>query len=206
MSAPEPVHRLVYTGGVEKPTARRRARAEGGGRVGSIDHGARCRILDRFLVDALADGWWIVIYDALPDEVDLGDLVAAHPDPRSRYALTRTPDRGHRLTVHPWGGPTERHRHGYRQPVLDGPTVDDAAVGAVLVPGLAFDRHGNRLGRGGGYYDRFLARLAPDVLRIGVSAGPLVDRLPVEPHDVTMTHLATADGVWSVPVTEAEPS
>jgi 5-formyltetrahydrofolate cyclo-ligase len=56
-----------------------------------------------------------------------------------------------------------------------------------------------RLGRGGGHYDQFLARLPPSTRRVGVCPADLVvDRLPREPHDVVMTHLATEDGVVAV--------
>ncbi|MEL6981503.1 MAG: 5-formyltetrahydrofolate cyclo-ligase, partial [Actinomycetota bacterium] len=58
---------------------------------------------------------------------------------------------------------------------------------------------GVRLGRGAGYYDRFLARLGPSVLRIGVTVGLVDGRLPADDHDVAMTHLATPDGVVAVP-------
>jgi 5-formyltetrahydrofolate cyclo-ligase len=63
---------------------------------------------------------------------------------------------------------------------------------AVIVPGLAFDRHGHRLGRGAGVYDRFLATLPPHTLRIGVVPdAQLVDALPTEPHDVAMHFVVT---------------
>jgi 5-formyltetrahydrofolate cyclo-ligase len=70
--------------------------------------------------------------------------------------------------------------------------IRTATLTAVIVPGLAFDRRGHRLGRGAGVYDRFLATLAPHTLRIGVIPdGQLVDVLPTEPHDVPMHFVVT---------------
>ena len=67
-----------------------------------------------------------------------------------------------------------------------------ASLTAVVVPGLAFDRRGHRLGRGAGVYDRFLATLPPHVLRIGViPAALVVPELPTEPHDVPMHFVVT---------------
>ncbi|MEM7273816.1 MAG: 5-formyltetrahydrofolate cyclo-ligase [Actinomycetota bacterium] len=185
---------------MDKTAWRARARRERSGRA--IDHTAHAEVIVGFLTDIVPPDRWIVVFDPLPDEVDLGPLVAAHPDPSQRYAVTRTPEVGHHLTVHPWGGPTERHRYGFDQPTAEAPVVPDEALGAVLVPGLAFDRAGRRLGRGKGYYDRFLARLAPDVLRIGITGDYVVDGpLPTDAHDVSMTHLATTHGI--LPVGEA---
>lgn len=82
--------------------------------------------------------------------------------------------------------------------LLDGPygPVDASDVDIVLVPARAFDRHGYRLGRGGGHYDRLLPTLRPGVPVVGVTCtARIVDRLPREPHDVPMTHLATETGV-----------
>ena len=60
-----------------------------------------------------------------------------------------------------------------------------ARADAVLVPALAVDRAGNRLGRGGGSYDRALARVGPLVPLIAlVYDAEIVDRVPAEPHDV----------------------
>lgn len=63
-------------------------------------------------------------------------------------------------------------------------------LGVALVPGVAFTSAGDRLGRGGGYYDRLLAQLPPAVRRIGV-CHPLQirDTLPVEDHDVAVDEL-----------------
>jgi len=70
--------------------------------------------------------------------------------------------------------------------------VRTATLTAVVVPGLAFDSHGHRLGRGAGVYDRFLATLAPHTLRIGVIPNAqLVDALPTDPHDISMHFVAT---------------
>ena len=56
----------------------------------------------------------------------------------------------------------------------------------IVVPGVAFDKEGNRLGRGKGYYDRFLCQ-HPDVKRIGICFDfQLVDEVPAEPFDIRM--------------------
>lgn len=162
-----------------------------------IDHDRICTGLRRFL-DSRDLGGWIVTFDALPGEPDLVALFDDRP-PR-RLALTRTPDAGHRLSVHDGRGPRERHRYGFSQPTAAAAVVPDHEIGAVLVPGLAFDRSGGRLGFGVGYYDRFLDRLDAGVLRVGVSDGFIVDRIPTEDHDVRMTHLATEAGVMRLPL------
>lgn len=157
-----------------------------------------CWHLERFLRTTVPNGW-VVTFDPMPGEVDLRPLLAIEPLVAS-FALTRTPSNGRTLTLHPADGPTERHRFGYQQPIEDAPVVPDDAVVAVLVPALAFDHRGHRLGFGAGFYDRLLARLGSEVLRIGISDGFLVSELPVEPHDVAVTHLASEVGVVRTPL------
>jgi 5-formyltetrahydrofolate cyclo-ligase len=62
-------------------------------------------------------------------------------------------------------------------------------IDLVIVPGLAFDKAGNRLGRGHGYYDRFLGRLPKDVPTVGLAFAfqILEDFPPLEPHDLSVT-------------------
>lgn len=68
-------------------------------------------------------------------------------------------------------------------------------VDAILVPGVAFDPRGGRLGRGGGYYDRLLAELGA-VMTIGVAFGCQIEReLPREPHDRKVRYVATENEV-----------
>ena len=70
--------------------------------------------------------------------------------------------------------------------------VDPGAVDVILVPGLAFTRAGQRLGRGGGFYDRLLARLPAVTWKIGVCFEVQIsDAVPSEPHDVTVDCVMT---------------
>lgn len=63
----------------------------------------------------------------------------------------------------------------------------------VLVPGVAFDRRGRRLGRGGGYFDRFLQRLPRSARKIGLAFDfQIVEKdLPEEKHDIPMSGVVT---------------
>ena len=68
--------------------------------------------------------------------------------------------------------------------------VPPGAFDLVIVPGLAFDHRGNRIGFGGGFYDRFLSGL--DAARVGVAYEfQLGETLPTEPHDVGLDWLVT---------------
>ncbi|MEU0336508.1 5-formyltetrahydrofolate cyclo-ligase [Streptomyces sp. NPDC006193] len=108
-----------------------------------------------------------------------------------------------------WGeytGPDSltRVRHGGRMALLEpsGPRLGpDAVTGAdaVLLPGLAVDAHGMRLGRGGGSYDRVLARLeragARPRLVVLLYDAEVVTRVPAEPHDRPVHAVVTPSGV-----------
>ncbi|MCK4882744.1 MAG: 5-formyltetrahydrofolate cyclo-ligase, partial [Candidatus Omnitrophica bacterium] len=72
-------------------------------------------------------------------------------------------------------------------------TLSEACLDMVIVPGVAFDKHNNRLGRGGGYYDRFLAALSSEVLTVGLAFDfQMVDSLSSqETHDVPVSCVLT---------------
>lgn len=75
-------------------------------------------------------------------------------------------------------------------------TLPPEKLGFVVVPAVAFDRSGARLGRGGGFYDRFIERLQPDAVTCGVIfSRHLVDEVPTEPHDKRVQLLVTEQGV-----------
>lgn len=70
-----------------------------------------------------------------------------------------------------------------------------ATASLVVVPAVAVDRQGVRLGRGGGSYDRALARAAPEALTVALlHDGELVDALPAEPHDRRIRAVITPGG------------
>lgn len=64
--------------------------------------------------------------------------------------------------------------------------TDYAKIDIIIVPGVAFDRQGNRMGRGRGFYDRLLQR-TPDAYKIGVAFDfQMRNTIPTEPHDIPM--------------------
>jgi 5-formyltetrahydrofolate cyclo-ligase len=88
-------------------------------------------------------------------------------------------------------------RFGLREPTgtaLPPDSIGQAQV--VIVPALAVDRRGVRLGRGGGFYDRSLPLCAPGTPLVAVVRDDeVVDELPGEPHDVRMTHALSPGGL-----------
>ncbi|MEN8140365.1 MAG: 5-formyltetrahydrofolate cyclo-ligase [Thermodesulfobacteriota bacterium] len=74
--------------------------------------------------------------------------------------------------------------------------LDPTQLDLVLVPGAVFDRQGNRLGYGGGYYDRFFANLAPQALRVALCFQlQLAPAIPAQSHDVPVHYLITEEEV-----------
>ncbi len=138
----------------------------------------------------------VLFYMAMEDEIDLWPLTETKLP--VRWVTTRTPPRGP-LTIHEIDVAMETHELGFRQPDASAPRVPSAEVDVALIPGLAFDLYGNRLGRGMGYFDQLLARLRAGIVRVGVVPSLLVaDRLPKEEHDVPVQWLAAEEGVVGV--------
>ena len=72
-------------------------------------------------------------------------------------------------------------------------------IDVVLVPGLAFDYRGNRLGRGKGYYDRFLRRLPDEVLTIGLAFDEMVlDTIPCDANDFPVKKVVTESRIIEI--------
>lgn len=83
---------------------------------------------------------------------------------------------------------------GVPEPV--GPTVV-GPIDVVVVPALALDRRGERLGYGGGHFDRFLAGPAATATTVGAVFGvQLVEEVPTAPHDVRLDVVVTEEGEW----------
>jgi 5-formyltetrahydrofolate cyclo-ligase len=81
--------------------------------------------------------------------------------------------------------------HGIRVP-RQGQPVLPSMIDLVVAPGLAFDTRGHRLGRGGGFYDRFLARMRESACRVGVAFDfQVVDAVPAELQDASVDIVVT---------------
>ncbi len=89
-------------------------------------------------------------------------------------------------------------RHGIREPAPALPRVALGRDDLVLVPGLAFDRAGRRLGRGAGYYDRAFRQPDRDPFLAGFTYSVrVIERVPTEPHDRTLDVVISEVGVAS---------
>lgn len=90
------------------------------------------------------------------------------------------------LIPHPWG---------MLEPGADCPPVSPADIDLVLVPGLAFDRSGGRLGQGGGFYDRWLAGFSGVTVAL-CRESALLDRIPRDSHDLGLDLVVTRSGLY----------
>jgi 5-formyltetrahydrofolate cyclo-ligase len=139
----------------------------------------------------------ILTYMPIKGEVDLTPLLERHPE--KHWVLPRIiPEEDHRMVFHAYDAARlVRHPFGMAEPTADSPEVPPEALQLVLVPGLAFDSHGWRLGYGGGYFDRFLKSYT------GISVGIVIRALFLEslPHggfDVSMRWIATENGILKI--------
>ena len=77
-------------------------------------------------------------------------------------------------------------------------TSDSKIFDVVFIPLLAYDKYGERVGYGGGYYDRFLVKTQKNVLKVGLSFFEPVDKiLNVEEHDIKLDYVITPNRVYN---------
>jgi 5-formyltetrahydrofolate cyclo-ligase len=145
------------------------------------------------------DSGTLMTFLSLPHEVDsapvilrawqLGKTVVVPKTVVGRRRLIpyqiETLDTG--LTAGPYGIPEP----------MDGTPYPLTMINMVIVPGLAFDTRGNRLGKGAGFYDRFLRENGFTGIKAGLCFHEqVVEEIPSEPHDVPLDLLVTDQGVY----------
>ena len=183
--------------------------ASGGYTLGAVDKKElRATVRDDGAVDravsmAVVEGLFTWMSKRLPGTVSAFLAMAAEVDlsplftrlPGWRWVLPRVePDRS--VTFRDRDVPRETHRFGMDQPTDTGPIVALHEIDVFLTPGLAFDRHGGRLGNGGGFYDRLLARRRTDSEAVGITIERRVlEMVPMLEHDERVDWLATEKGV-----------
>ncbi|EXS69333.1 5-formyltetrahydrofolate cyclo-ligase [Sphingobium sp. Ant17] len=155
-----------------------------------LAHRLAFKVLPSPLARRLADARTVALYMGLDDEAPAQRLAAPLIALDKQVALPRVLDRLGSMDFLPWTpdaplipGP---FRTSHPEPG-DGPVIPDA----IIAPLVGFDRALNRLGQGGGYYDRAFARF-PDALRIGLAwSAQELDAVPADPWDLPLDIILT---------------
>ncbi len=131
----------------------------------------------------------ILMYHSLPDELSTREFIDSMAGTKQFY-LPRV--NGLDLEILPYER-SHMHLGAFHIEEPDGDdTVDINEIDLVIVPAVAFDSHGNRVGRGNGYYDRLLSRSR--AITVGVCYDfQLFDEFDTEEHDIPV-HIVVADG------------
>lgn len=144
----------------------------------------------------------VLAFMAAPEELDPRVLRTALRSQGAEIALPRITG-PHTLALHLYeeGDPLDAGPFGISEPADTAPVVEAESIDVVLVPGVAFDRHGRRLGFGGGYYDRLLAKM-PNAYRVALAFDvQLVDEVPVGEHDEPVHVVVTPRKAWTAETT-----
>lgn len=151
--------------------------------------------LDRFSLEVsrqvLAHESWlqaslVLLYNSLPDEVDTHLLIQSALEAGKQVLLPVVV--GDELELRLYSSQMRQGAFGILEPEGDA-FQDFAAIDLAIVPGMAFDASGHRLGRGRGYYDRLLQRL-PHVTTLGICFPfQLVDAVPAALHDISVSEV-----------------
>ncbi len=146
----------------------------------------------------------LALYAPLPTELDVMPLAAAAIAHGVTVAIPRTNWTTRELLFAPLATADTNAlvlgRLGLREPGRDAPTILLSAIDLLVVPGLAFDPRGHRLGRGAGFYDRLLAHPDLRALTVGVCFDEqLVEDVPVDPHDLPVASVVTPSHVVGRP-------
>ena len=186
----------------EKAELRRRChQIREGMSAGQVERASRavCEHLSAWPVFQRANT--VLSFLAFRNEIDLSGLYERWPD--KRWLVPRVVEgnelgAGQRpyLMLHRYDpARLVRHRFGMLEPDKNLPAVDPAEPDVVLVPGVAFDPQGGRLGYGGGFYDQLLPQTHRAVC-VGVTFAELVlDAVPMQPWDCRVAWLVTPSGL-----------
>lgn len=136
----------------------------------------------------------ILMYHSLPDELSTREFISRHCS-RKQFFLPRV--NGVNLDILPYDR-SRLHLGAFNIEEPDGDnTADINDIEMIVVPGVAFDRRGNRVGRGKGFYDRLLHD--SHAVTIGVGYGcQLVDDFEPEEHDVPLDYVITEHGIIKI--------
>jgi 5-formyltetrahydrofolate cyclo-ligase len=132
----------------------------------------------------------VMAFAALGGEPDLDPVLSEILRLGKTLVLPRCGKKGHMTAHRVWDLSELRSgAYGIREPAEDAPVVPNHEIQLILVPGVAFDKQGGRLGRGAGYYDRFLENYHGRAM--GVCYETALTKIPMEPWDRPMDGVTT---------------
>lgn len=144
-----------------------------------------------------------MLYVPIRNEVDVGPLAQSLLARGSYVCIPRTDWVAKTLTptvVVQWPPPTAQDAQGAAEPLADAVPVPLERLNVVVVPGLGFSEDGARLGRGGGFYDRFLAQRGLTAVKVGLALDEqVVPQIPTDEWDVPVDAVCTPTR-WLTPV------
>ena len=136
----------------------------------------------------------VMLFLSMPDEIDTTEVILAARQRGATVVVPKVDWALYSMTAVEWmpgGDEAAVSRSGPRNPVAGEP-VDPGRIDLVVTPGLGFDRSGHRLGRGKGFYDRFLAGPAAKATRCGFCfCEQVVESIPVTDADASVHWLVT---------------
>jgi 5-formyltetrahydrofolate cyclo-ligase len=137
----------------------------------------------------------VMAFWSFGSEVETGPLIRALHEAGTRVALPRIQGRDVAAVDYAPGDPVAPTGFGAMEPT-GGEVLEPGDVDLVIVPGVAFDRAGGRVGYGGGFYDRFLRRTRPEVPAIAIAfADQIAERVPAGRADRRVDAVVTEDEV-----------
>jgi 5-formyltetrahydrofolate cyclo-ligase len=181
-----------------KASLRRAALARREALPASVRQSAGLAVADRGLPVDVAPGAVVSGFSPVKSEISPLPLLRRLAEAGASLALPVIAGRGKPLIMRAWsfGAPLVPGVWGIREPPADAPEV---FPDILIVPLLAFDRHGYRLGYGGGYYDGTIGRLRTmkRVVAIGLAfAAQQIDEVPTTPRDERLDLVLTEDGIF----------
>jgi 5-formyltetrahydrofolate cyclo-ligase len=133
----------------------------------------------------------VMVFSSFGSEVPTEDLISGLRARGHRVLLPIVEDDTLEAVRFEPGDPMIETTYGPREPAGRVP-VDPDEIDVVIIPGLAFDRRGRRLGYGGAYFDRYLPRLATHAVTVGIGFHrQLVKAVPSDRHDVRLDMVVT---------------
>lgn len=179
----------------DKEALRRIIRAKKAAMPAADLHRLSRQITARLLaLPVVSEASTLMLYHSLPDEVATPDAIESLAAGGKTVLLPRViNERDMEPRVYSGKETMEKGAFGIMEPQGE-PFVRYGEIGVIVVPGVAFDKAGNRLGRGKGYYDRLLRRM-PEAYKIGLCFGfQIVEHINAEGHDVPMDCLLSENG------------